>query len=195
MNSSKESSRLSDKNINTIKWVVATAIIVAIAVIIMLVFRTHNKTTTITRDSADTSYISCLAGNPDDAFFTSKSAESISHEIKVIFSDDVVDKFSYTLRGTYNSNAAAMQDIAVWHADYNNYMADHNADPEKLSPHFTDIDTKSEISLYTLIGDMSSSTHQFFFLTDEEYSKIQNYSTEELQSLYKSKGFLCEIGQ
>lgn len=195
MNSSKTSSRLSDKNINTIKWVVATAILVAIAVIIMLIFRTHNTTTTITRDYADTSYISCLSGSPDGAFFVSKSAESISHEIKVIFSDDVADKFSYTLRSTYNSSAAARQDIAVWHADYNNYMADHNTDPEKLSPQFADIDTKSEIALYTTIEDMNSSTHDFFFLTDEEYSKIQNYSTEELQSLYKSKGFLCEVGQ
>lgn len=182
--------------IRAVKTITFIAILVVISVILTLIFRSYTTTTTVTRETVETSYIDCLSGNPDGAFFNSTSAESVSQELKVIFANDQPSKFFFTFRGTYNSNAAADQDIARFHADYNNYMADHGKlNPESLSPKFVAANTSSEISLFSDVTKLNTATAQLFFLNTDESVHLGNYSANDLQNLYKSKGFLCEAGE
>ena len=193
----KSAHKSNDSNtIKTVKTITFIAILVALSVILTLIFRYHTTTTTVTRETAEINYLVCRASSPEGAFFKSTAAESTSHELKVIFSNNHPSKFSYTFRGTYNSNANADHDIAVLHADYNNYMADHGKlDPEGLSPHFAAIDTTSEISLFSEVNKLVTATAQLFFIDSDQYQHLNDYSTDDLQNLYKSKGFICEIGK
>lgn len=192
----KSTHKSKDSNtIKTVKIITFIAILVVISVILTLIFRSHTTTTTVNKQGSDTSYIDCLASNPNDPFFISTTAESVSHEVKIILIDDKASKLSYNFHGTYSSNAAASKDIDNFNAKYYTYMGDHNLDHQLLSPNLAAVDTTSEVSLFAPLNKISSVTSQFFFLNEEQYQNLTNYSPDDLKDLYKKKGFLCETGE
>lgn len=181
--------------IKTVKIITFISILVVISVILTLIFRSHTTTTTVNKQGSDTSYIDCLASNPNEPFFVSTTAESVSHEVKIIFLDNQVNKLSYNFRGTYSSNATASKDIDNFNAKYGLYMSDHGLDPQILSPNLAAIDTTSEVSLFAPVSKLSTTTSPLFFLSSEQTQNLANYSPDDLKDLYKKKGFLCETGE
>lgn len=185
-----------DNNIiKVVKIITFVAILIVISVILTLIFRNHTTTITVNKETPKTSYIDCLASNPNDPFFASSTAESVSHEIKITFLDGKASKFSYDFRGTYSSNATASKEIDNFNAKYGLYMSDHDLDFQILSPNLAAVDTTSEVSLFAPISKINNTVGRLFFLTEEQIQGLSDRSPDDLKDLYKKKGFLCEVSE
>lgn len=135
----------------------------------------------------------CKGSVVNNPFFNRYSSMDRQHEIKVVFHDDQIDKINYTYTGKYEKEELATKDVSLLHADYNIYMSKTSIDQEALLPTFSVINTDIIVNYSVDKETLTSETARLVFLDDKQYSKLPSYSINDAMSLYKNKGFHCEI--
>lgn len=178
---------------NIVRAVVFAVIVGIVALVIFLL--TYRAETHIyeSYQDVDVSSLVCKSSDNESAFFNSETANSVVHKIKIIYSNEVVDKLSYEFEGIYNSEESAEQDNAVLHARYNIYLSQYDMDSESLTPIFQTVDNKMRIKLYLdSYGKMNSVYGKLFFIGDGSMDTIAKKSVDETRKIYENKGFLCE---
>ena len=178
---------------------IAVCCTIFVALILFVFFLLTNKKETHlvgeTKNS-DLSAIVCTATNQDSAFFVSETATTQKHELKILFSDGSVNKLNYFFNGEYESGELAHQDHAVLIANYNNYMGDHEQDPNSLAPVFKENGEKLNISLYLDdVKNLNFVNRKLFFVESGDVNKIQKYSVDEVKEYFRKKGFSCIISK
>ncbi len=170
-------------------------VVISVILIIFLVGRdllqgTEERTSGTIPDST-ISAVTCTATNPEEAFFsTPTSVLGGSHEIKITSTkNSAVDKVFYTYETNYASNEDASKAEAQFRANYNKALTIDNA--EKLSPNFSVINNKLQITLFGDVSELTSITAQPFFITADDFKSISNFDVPTLTELYQSKGFTC----
>lgn len=180
--------------IDTVSIAVLASIVGAVTLIIIWLLTNHHETrVSTTTDMGNYGSLACTSQNPDEPFFVSKNVQRFIHELTVMFTNEHVNDFSYRYEGTYNSEGAAETAMAEMHASYNKYMASGGVYQEKLNPVFMTDKTKVRISLYAEPEKLNNVVARLFFLSDEDLSKLGDYSQSDLKELYEKKGFSCTI--
>lgn len=175
------------------------AVIVAFVVGLMALavfLLTYKKETHITKvyDRGDISSLVCTTSETKDSAFFQNNANSVKHELKIIYNNEVIDKMSYEYRGEYGSWGAADVDEGIMHAKYNTYMGDHNISSSVLAPLFQNVDGELKISLYLDSYEMMNTTiAPFFYIGNGLVDTIGKSSVEETKKYYENKGFSCII--
>lgn len=162
----------------------------------IVVFLLINKKETYVKMEAwqeKTEAIVCSARSLDGAFFEPENVNMVENKIKIIFSNDKMDKLSYSYNGVYRSNDLAVSDEAVLHAQYNKYMGENGRALEDLSPAYSVVGSKVQITLYAdTVNRIDAVTAGFFFVDKSEVSKFVKRSVSETEKYYENKGFSCE---
>lgn len=181
------------------KLIIYAVVMALIAGLVGLVIflLTYRKETHINEsyDRADLSSLTCVTKtNPESSFFENH-AKSVEHEIKVIFSNEIIDKMSYEFNGQYDSWGDADSDEGVLHAKYNNYMGERRLSNEMLKPVFQNVEGKLKIRLYLdSYKNMNSGIAKLFYITEGSMNVIAKNSIAETKKYYEKKGFSCIIG-
>ena len=118
--------------------------------------------------------------------------ESMKYNIKMLFENGGLSTISYAFEGVYVSEDTAEHVRASLHADYNKYMAGNGVNPEGLNPIFAHDGHDVRISLYAERKKLSSVVAPVFLISRDEYGRMNDFSLEGMQKLYKSKGFSCD---
>lgn len=180
------------------KSLVAYAIFIALVMgmVFLVIWILTNKDETRTSQGGPDSSISalnCDSSSPStEAFFTSTSAQTQKHSIKISFVADRVRDLSYVYNGVFNSEKVAENSRAELNAKYNLYMSDNGARAESYNPVFNFSKTRVDISIYADGGKLDIALAPIFFMTNEEFSKIKTYSKDEVKKIYDEKGFTCK---
>lgn len=171
--------------------------VVAALVFIILFLVAQGKETRISEKREDSTIrlLYCKANLPVDPFFVSGMAKEYSHEIKVTFRGERIDKISYNYYGVYDDERLADAGRSELHADYNEYMSDNGLIPEDLYPIFDYDGSTSKVTLYGSRNDntLNIITARLFFLNYDEYDRLDNISGEDLKNIYIDKGFYCNF--
>ena len=141
------------------------------------------------------SSLTCMASHPTNPFFISSAAQNYEHKLKLIFNNDVISGISYNFEGTYNMVAIAETAAAEMHAQYNKYMGKYGVSAEKYNPVFSSTKTKANVSIYAESAKLNRAVAVIFFITDEEFAKINDYKAEDFKKNYESKGFHCNYNE
>ena len=190
-----EEKQKNEKEERSHKYIIVVAVLCVVAILAAALSILFNKTetkTTIEKDDVAVGALYCTASNPEKPFFAPESATEEKHEIKVTFKGNRADKFAYNYQGVHNSEEEADHTRTTMHADYNTYMGQNGVDQGSLTPVFTYDGSKSIINLFAASGgSLNVVTSKFFFLSDDEYRELNNYSEEDLNKIYTDKGFSC----
>lgn len=183
------------KKSKTRVWVIPVMILSAILVCVVggfFLFRESEARETGNRQSYAITALTCTAVGPKETFFSSGSAISDSHTVKMTFKDKHPDKISYIYSGDFRTKEKAENIISSYHANYNLDMSKYNLDPESLTPSFVAVDKEAKINLYIAASNLNPITAKFFFLDSTDQNKIQTYSEKDIQKIYENVGFKCE---
>lgn len=177
---------------DVIKAVVFASIVIIIVLAIIWVFTNKSEVrTSTTISSAGYSALDCSSNDPSDPFFSSSSAQHSSHNIKILFIDNLIKEISYGYEGTYNeSNLEVVE--AKFHANYNIYMGSNGLNPESLNPVFSLYKSKVLVSIYAEPKKLNSAVARLFFISEDEYGVIGDYGLDDYKKMYESKGFACK---
>ena len=175
----------------------AAVVILVLVVGLVLVFLMNRTETRTWHDETTTTTGSlvCTNASPANAFFKHDDEVSAEHKIKVTFKGDQFDKLNYTYTGEFESNEEATSALSEMHADYNIYMGENGLDQEALYATFSPMENEGVINLYISRDDFNSATAKFVFLSNGEFKKMGKYSAEEVQKVYKNKGFTCQLSE
>lgn len=188
---------MSDNNkpkIDTVTIAVLASIVGAIALIVIwLLTNQHETRVSTTTDMGNYSSLICTSSSPNEPFFVSKNVQRFTHELTIMFTNEYLNDMSYKYEGVYNSEGTAETAMSEMHVDYNKYMATGGVYQEKLNPIFMTDKTKVRISLYAEPEKLNNVVARLFFLSDEDLSKLGEYSQDDLKELYEKKGFSCTI--
>lgn len=178
------------KKSGIVKWVGLILIIIIIVVIIWLLRPKESYTPGEDRVTRVGS-LECSGVNVADPFFISETAQNSTHEIKSTFKNNRLEDALYTFISTYNSADAVEAANASLHAEYNTYMGKNFTNPEILTPVFSNIKSKLQITLYADKGEIDPVTARLFFLSAEDYAVISQSTPNQIKNIYESKGFTC----
>ena len=191
----KESEK-SKKKRTFIDAVIIAAIAAIVALVVFLV--TYKKETWITEeyDYGDTLALACTSheNDPEVAFFSSETATSVEHIVKMVYNNDKVQKISYEYEGKYDSDDEAKEDSGAMHTKYNIYLGDHGIDHAILTPVFQYTGKKALIRLYLDdYNKMNSTLGKIFYIGNGMKDTVGKNSAKETKKLYENKGFSCII--
>ncbi len=174
--------------------IVFFAVIVGVTALIVWLL-SYKKESHITNKIPQSNYsvLECKSSEPKEPFFSSDDASSRSYDIKVLFTDGALKELSYRYDGVFESESAAKNAEARMHADYNKYMDANRFRAESLNPSFSIIDSNLVVSLYADVTLFNRVVGRLFFISDEEFDKVQGYSEADYKKMYTSLGFICEI--
>ena len=173
-------------------WWITAIVMVALALVIAVVFRTEETYVSGGETTVNISSVECVSSTAETLLFDSKDAQRVENEIKMTFKSDYLDNISYNYTGTFNNNESAEVMKSNFHANYNMYMGKNNVDPEILNPIFADIKTKVNISLYVARDKMNQVIADLFFLTADDIARKEDFTASKLKKIYESKGFTCK---
>ena len=183
---------MKDKQKKTIYIIIAVVFIV-LAIIILFLLNGSEKRTSTKKENDSITALDCKAGRMENAFFISSTANNTSHEVKVTFRNDKIDKLYYLFEGVYRTYDIADQDNANFHAKYNIHMSGNGLEQESLAPTFLTAKTKLRINLYAKNREMmNKATAVLFFIKEDDLEKFLDYSRDEATEYYKKQGFSCE---
>lgn len=175
-----------------INIVIALLVVAVLAAVLSVLFSKKETKTIEEKEDTVVGALYCVASNPKDPFFAPESAVEGKHEVKITFRSSKADKFAYNYYGVHDSENTADHARSEMHADYNIYMSENGIDQGTLTPVFNYDNTKSIINLFAANGNsLNPVTAKFFFLDNDEFRNLDDYSSEELEKLYVSKGFSC----
>lgn len=175
---------------------IAIVSIVAVVAILLVISGGSEEHYYEDRESASVSAVVCEASNLDDAFFTSTTANTSRHEIKVTFRDEKINKIYYLYDGVYRSDDVADTDEAHLHAKYNIYMGEHGLDHGILEPSYSVVKSNFRLTLYVdNLNNINNTTAQFFFIDNGDADSFKDLDIEALRSYYEGKGFSCIISE
>ena len=171
-------------------------ILVFIVLIISLIFILLTPKETYVHGDGDaqmvfTDILQCKSSNPDVSFFT-YDAEKSEHTIKIIFKDNKINKINYTFDGNFSSDKKAETTLSQMHAEYNTYMGGTSIYQENLTPTFSLLGSEIIINLFIDEKYFVPSTAKIVFLDGNEYVRARDGNIDEIEEIYKSKGFLCD---
>lgn len=172
-------------------------ILIIVIVVILLLFLTgksESYTSNTTRENS-ISILDCKSEKPNEKFFSHNAESTATHEIKIIFDNNAIDKLTYTYIGRYVTNTEAKDAISWMQGDYNKYMGTTSVYQEDLTPTFSVIGTEAIINLYFNTNTFNSETARFVFLDDGEYTAAKNMSAKNIEKIYREKGFSCEFNK
>lgn len=191
----EEKRNIKKKN-NMIKAMIFVVVMIVLAVCMIFIFREKRTYTIETKEDTIMNSLYCNSENPEDSFFVSPSAIDTMHYVKIIFRNSIPDKFEYDYVGTYSNESAADTARSELHADYNKYMGSVGVYPENLYPIFEYDGAKAKIKLYAEKGGaLNSATAKLFYLSTDEFGKLDSYSADDLKTLYGKKGFSCNYNE
>ena len=176
-----------------IKTIALIILIVAIGIVIWLLTARHETHISTTTGSSDYRSLECSAAHPDDPFFAPETAQKISHDVSILFTDDNLKEISYRFEGVYNTEEKAEFNKVKMHADYDKYMVSGGLNQEILNPVFSIDKTKVRISLYAEAKKVNSVVARLFFMTGDDFEKISEFKPEDYRKMYESKGFTCKL--
>ena len=186
------------KKNNVTIYAVIMAVIVGLVLLVIFLLN-YQKETRIseTYKDADLSSLACSTTTSSELTFFENTADNAKHELKMVFSDGVIDKISYEFRGEYGSWETADQDEGVLHARYNNYMGEHGLENTMLTPVFQNVDGKLKIGLYldNYKKNMSPAIAKLFYIEDGSMNVVAKSSITEMKEYYENKGFSCIMGE
>ncbi len=184
------------KKEKSVRYIVAVLILLVIVIILFILFNGRETRTSEGGENESVTALYCTAGNLEEAFFTSTTANTIKNEIKVTFKNNKMDRLFYTYKGTYRSTEVARDDEAVLHAKYNIYMGENHLIQESLSPSYSVANSKFNLTLY--IDDYSKinpATAVFFFIGEDKIAEFQDYTIDKMKTFYEDQGFQCQISE
>ena len=180
------------------KWIIIVAILVFVAIIIFLIVQALLPKETHTSSDDTTSSVGslyCKSANPVDPFFASEKATAANHELKITLKDNRPDKMSYTYTGTFDSEETTSGVLSNMTASYNIYMGKTGIRIDELYPTFSNLGTTGIINLYLDDETFNKDTARFMFLSESDYADFDRISVNTLKSLYRTKGFTCQINE
>ena len=173
--------------------IVTIILIVLIAIIIIILTNGHETHIWDDSEPKKVTALVCTAGNIDGALFTSDVANSMKNEVKITFSDDKLDKIFYSYNGVYRTNELAQQEETNLHIRYDTYMGRHEVLNSSLSPSYSTVETKVQITLYAdSLEKINSVTAPLFFINEEMFGSLGKDSREKIASAYEGQGFSCK---
>lgn len=183
---------------NSKKLIILAVFLVAFAGVVVLLVNLFNPKTVYRSNGAEitgTTSLSCTtkSKNIPEAFFDVSKAENASQSIKVIFKNRKMSDISYTADITYGDADTANTEKNNLNTKYNLFAQDAGKDVGIFTPNFSASGNNVKITLYAdrdkLTPDLAK-----IFLIDTGDSNLDNYSsTKVLSTLYKTKGFSCEV--
>jgi len=177
------------------KYIDIGILILIIGLILIIIWLlTFEKESISTTEPENTNYASleCTSSSPTNPFFSSSTVQRFTHEIKVLISNNKIKEMSYRYDGTFNSSDAAESARAWMHTDYNKYMQANNVYQEILNPVFSVQKSKVTVSLYAESKKINLTVARLFFIDENDFESIDDYTAEDLKKLYESKGFSCQ---
>ena len=177
-----------------IGYVVLALILLVVVIFILFLLNGSETRTSEPTEKDEVSALHCKAGRIEEGFFVSDTANTSNNEIKITYSGNKLDKMYYSFKGVYRSDEVANEDEYRMHAKYNIYMGENNIEQESLSPNYSVVDSKFQLSLYVDSYDkINNVTAVFFFIDKEDIPKFNTYSLDTLKSYYEKQDFECEI--
>lgn len=174
-------------------WGITAVVLIVVIMVVCLLFSSEESYISETVKYEKTVAIECENENPAEAFFVNESATEVEHTIKGVFTGEILTKISYNYEGNFASNSVAETAEAVFHAQYNKYMAEKGLNPDSLKPVFSNSGDDVKITLITDANKLSSGNVQFFFLNMDDFQHVKSYTSKDLANIYRGKGFSCEI--
>lgn len=172
------------------------AIVIIIAMIIVallfLLFGSYRETRTSQETiTSAVAALDCKSTQPLQNVFSYKSNDSATHELKITFDNERIDKINYIYTGRFTDASATENALAEMHAKYNTYMGTTEIYHEDLTPVFTVDGTEGRINLFIERKKFTAGTAKLVFLDDDEYAKMKKAGIEDVKKLYENKGFRC----
>lgn len=164
--------------------VIIATIIVLIALINILLSESVEYTKSDSGDDLNSS-LSCSADNLSESFFDLSQANNTTQEIKIAFHNDKLNTIMYTLAADYGDSGIAQSKEADLHAQYNNYMVNHDMSIETISNDFSSSNSRVRVKLYAEKRDLGAIIATLFMLAPSDYSSTT------MQNYYEDKGFIC----
>ena len=184
--------------------IVVIAVVTALVVWILTSGKTTNTVTTFEKDATG-SVVCTIKGatssNVDtdtDAdkikpFFTDKRIRDYTETVKIILTNNKMDKISYSYDGVADDDKTAERVAAQFLADQNEYLGKYGVALNIFSPSFNNVGNKVEVRLFGKAGDINTYTGKLFYISSSEYYDARNFSADLLKKMYENKGFSCEL--
>ncbi len=187
---------MSEKKNN--KSLIIKAICLGVLIIIICVvvwFLTHKNEThyTVSRDEVDTSALKCTSTNGEDALLFYKTSQRNEYVLRFSFRDDKLSQLSYEYNSVYNSDEAASSASADLFQEYVVFMKEHGVERDSLNPNFAPVKSKLKITLYWDLTKGLKPVSPIFFMTEEEYDKLDKSGNSDIKKMYEAKGFSCTV--
>ena len=168
--------------------------LIALAIFIAIFANGSETRTSEPQEGNSISAVHCTAKGIEDGFFYSDKVNTIDNEIKITYNNGGIDKMYYSYNGTYRSSDVVHEDEIKFHAKYNTYMGENGQNIDDLNPAYDETNNKLHIGLYADSYDrVNGVTSVFFFINNDDVSKVRNYSMEDMKKYYESKSFSCKI--
>lgn len=178
-------------------YAIMIALIIGFVALIIILLTFEKETHTYKKyEYDDMSALVCVlqSNDADNDFFSSDGASDVKHTIKLVYSNNLIQKMSYEYNGFYDSEENARKDSGELHAKYNIYMGDHGVNHDILAPVFQNNNNKALIRLYLDdYGKMNSTIAKLFYIGNGMIDTISKNSLDETKKLYENRDFSCII--
>ena len=180
------------KNNSLVATVICLVIIVAfICIVIWLLTHQSETRYSVPKEETDTSALKCTSSNGEDALLFAKSSQRNEYVLRFSFKDDRAKQISYEYNSVYNSDEAASSASADLFQEYVVFMEKNDVMRDSLNPNFAPVKSKLKISLYWDLSKGLGAVAPIFFMTEEEYNKLDKSGNADIKKMYEGKGFSC----
>lgn len=178
-----------------IKAICLGVVIVVVGVLIWLLTHKNEAHYTVSKNETETSALKCISTNGEDALLFYKSSQRNEYVLRFSFRDDRLSQLSYEYNSVYNSNEAASSASADLFQEYVVFMKEHGVERDSLNPNFAPVKSKLKISLYWDLTKGLKPVSPIFFMTEEEYDKLDKTGLSDVKKMYEAKGFSCTVAE
>lgn len=170
-------------------FIVVVAVAVLVALGLSQLFKAEEVRTSENNTSDRTNMLVCTAGENDDMFFKREGAEDVKQEIKVAYSGDNATELFYAYEADFGSPEGSNEANADLHAAYNIFMGKNVDD---FTDQFMEIGDKLKVTVHSEADKLGSQTSKIFFISEEEFRDLDGFKIDELEKIFKKKGFSCD---
>ena len=172
---------------------VLLAILLGVAFFIILISQKKTSYTSEDISFDKQEVLICSTGDNGAAFFQISGVTEVKHEVKIILSNQKINKLFYLYNGKTGSEEQAEAAMTSMHATYDIYMGKNNSSyASKPTANFSHVGNEVRADIYSKVDSINSVTAKFFFLDGDRISEILEKNGEELKDYYTIRGFSCE---
>ena len=177
---------------SAVAFAVLFALVAGVVVFVLwAVFNKDESIETTDTTNGSTSALECTIKSTEDAFFDDNEMQRSEYTVTVLLKDDTLSSVSYKYKGTYTDEKMAEDAEARLHAKYNNYLGGKGLNNETYNAIFNINKTKVEISLYSERKKFNNVIAPIFFVSEEDFPKVGEYSLKDFKKMYEKAGFSC----